>query len=186
MVEANKIQPRVVWDGPQSHTAIHTRCVHHFTDCPLCFGTDITYPYNYRAASCPNCAPKAGASGGASHRQVLIGYPMGPVAWVDAGIADFIEGLWEVGIDTSASCQGDSVHKSAYVDLMSPTDDQVLLARELIRNVGIITAERPRVHVERQWRASEYMEEHTRQHLFEWRWRQPVAPLLANQRRYIV
>lgn len=89
-------------------------------ECPKCYGA-LTYPTpwvghhaHHVVCDCPPAVERArwlgndvGLWGGARHEQRLL-IAAGRVAWVDAGAVRWLRDLWEAGIWTSASCEGDS------------------------------------------------------------------------------
>lgn len=107
------------------------------TDCPYCHGIGLvpTRPGqrgNLRVAhmnmrGCP-CNDPTEIWAGNVHPLVLAD-ANGWVAWVDEGIKDDIEALWRAGIMTWVSCQGSP---DRYVSLLSPTEDQIATAREIL------------------------------------------------------
>lgn len=68
------------------------------------------------------------------------------VAWVDVELYQIISELWNQGIDTFSSCQGEIYEykgekQSAYVSLCLVDDKKIDLARDIISKYGIITSE---------------------------------------------
>lgn len=80
-----------------------------------------------------------------THKQVRAKRPSGPTIWVDEGMKDFLEALWDQGIETVLSCQ-ENRPGVAWVEFTSPDD-----AIHFLEMVWDLADEEMRDRIEGEW-----------------------------------